>query len=98
MEVVRGQVGSQRAWGYYADLFYHFPYAERVTGILRYETFDPDTRLSGDKRRRWVMGAKYLLPPGLTISLNYVREPSAPAGQRSAAQLQIFQTFHFGGG
>jgi hypothetical protein len=66
-----GYVVDKKASGFYSTLAYRF--TPKVQGLLRYDEFDPNKNLSGDKRREYTAGINYFIKgQALKFVLNYV--------------------------
>lgn len=66
-----GYVVDKKASGFYSTLAYRF--TPKVQGLLRYDEFDPNKSISGDKRREYTAGINYFIKgQALKFVLNYV--------------------------
>ena len=66
-----GYVVDKKASGFYSTLAYRF--TPKLQGLLRYDEFDPNKKLSGDKRREYSVGINYFIKgQALKLVLNYV--------------------------
>ncbi len=85
-----GASGTADGWAAHVG---YMVLAEKLRAGLRYETYDPDTRVSDDESENWTLGLTYFLKgEDLKFSLNYVL--GDPAGAlsnqgRLLAQAQV---------
>lgn len=75
-EYLAGNLGGERADGWYLDFYYHLPKYEKFTFVGRVEEFRPKSNSGIGKQ--WTLGLRYTLNSDWILALNWRRNNGIP--------------------
>lgn len=86
-EYVSGKDATTKKNGFYITKLYSI--LPQVVLLLRYDAWDPNTKVSGDNSSRWTLGGNYFIDKNILIRTNYERKNEKPKVKNDLFMTQL---------